>query len=392
METVKVAPKVAAVEIPLYIEMTNKNGFIYKIANHDNPKVCPQSGIIIIEALKRSEIKQPRISFKKLVDPETGITYGIPLGINNTTGEIDFQRIELGDMTQFDCANVSDRKLWTIISRHESMMGSPFQRGVPKFKKVDKNAEASKIISNSKLMVRAVQIAQDMNGVELYDMALNLGLSADHNNNEVLLSNVVEMATKKPAGFLAVYDNTNRNVITVFNRARAVGLIKLDVMSGYTWKDTFPLGTNDTMAIKTIVGNPALLMNMDLESKQRSNFYTKNATPEDLAAVKLNKEQYNKNEGPKADDGFMTDKDINVKIQELEVERERSKTLNDKMQAFLDQQDKIAQTVVTPIDYDSYKIYTIDELKDKALEAGFALAKTVEDRKALIREIVKRKK
>ena len=263
MET-KPAEKATVAELPLYIEVANKNGFLYKIANYDNPKVCPQSGIIIIEALKRDNFKQPRISFKKVLDPATGITYGIHIGTDNKTGELEFQRITLGDVVQFDCSNVNDRKLWCTISRHESLMGSPFQRGIPKFKTVDKNKEAVKVISNAQSMVRAISIAQEMAGVELYDMAINLGLSADHNDVGLLLASVIEMAAKKPDGFLAVYDNINRNVITVFNRARAVGLIKLDPTNGYIWKDTYPLGTNETMAIKTIVSNVTLLMNMDL--------------------------------------------------------------------------------------------------------------------------------
>ena len=371
-----------------YTLRTNKNGFEYKIANSDHPDVCPQSGIIIIEALKRSQIKQPRVTFTKVLDPQSGITYGIPLTINKD-GDLIFKRIVLGEMVQFDMANPLDRQMWTVISHHECVKGSPFQRGIPLFKKVDKNAESNKIISSAKEMVRAVKIAQEMTGIELYDMAVNLGLSPEHNNEGILMSSVIEMATKKPEGFLTVYDNVNRNVITVFNRAKAVGLIKLDVANGYTWKDTHPLGTNDVLAIKTIMSNPTLLTTMDMESKQRSNYYKKNATKEQLEAISLNKDQYN-NPSVKEDPGFLSDNVIKEKMSKLDAETERSKLLNDRLEKMLaSQEDK--EKAPKP-DYSEYKKLTTEELQTMAFDLGFALAKTVTDRKVLTLEIVKRKK
>jgi hypothetical protein len=382
--------------VPLYNVLTNKNGFEYKVANPDHPSVCPQTGIIIIEALKRNQLKQPRISFKKLLDPETGITYGIPMGIDNKTGELEFQRINLGDVVQFDLANSNDRKLWTVISRHESMMGSPFSRGIPKFKTVDKNKEADNVIMSSKSLVRAIQIASDMAGVELYDMAINMGLNPEHNNPALLMASVLEMAQKSPDGFLRVYDNTNRNVITVFNRARAMGLIKLDVASGFVWKDSYPLGANETLAIKTIVGNSTLLMQMDVESKQRSNYYKKHATKDQMDAVLLNKADLEANQKKTYQEtDFVSAHDVKRVMNELDAEKQRTKELNDRMEAFLASQQNKPAEATTPIEkaiYDEFKSKKTSELQEEAFGLGYALARTTEDRELLMKKILKLRK
>jgi hypothetical protein len=391
METVKKTE-----EKELFTVFKNKNGFEFKVADWNNSQICPQRGIVIIEALKRNQLKQPRITFKKVLDADTGMTYGIPLGIDEKTGELMFQRIILGDVTQFDLANINDRKLWTVISRHESLLGSPFQSGKPLFKKIDKDAEANRIIKTAKARRRASQIAEELKGTELYDMAINLGLNAEQNNLSTLLASVIEKAEKDPESFLNVYDNTNRNVITVFNRARAVGLIKLDVTNGYVWKDTYPLGANDALAIKTIVGNPQLLINMDLESKQRSTFFKTNATPEQMSPIKLNENQTGFANRPEREkDGYLSDKEIDIKLKSLE-EKEKSldvksrmldeqldkaSALNNKLESLIDKHENPEEDL-------SEK--TLEDLQTLAFNLGFAPARATTDIEKLIKEIKKR--
>jgi len=385
-----------AEEMPLFTKMIDGNNFEYKIVNFENPKVCQQTGIILIEALKRSQIKQPRISFSRVTDPETGVVFGIPLGTEKETGELKFDRIVLTDMMQFDLSIPRDRKLWCVISHHPCMMGSPFQSGTPKYKQIDKDKEANKIIRMSKARRRASEIAENMIGAELYDMATNLGVSSEHNNLNTLLAAVIEKAEKEPNEFLDIYDNANRNVLTAFNRARATGLITLDVTNGYMWKDTYALGSTEAMAVKKLIENPTLLMNMDLESKQRSQFFKQHATEEQKQPIQLNPGQGEtaRNQEQK-DKGFVLDKDLDEKLNKLdkltkEVEEEKVKTkaLNDKLEAFLESNKKpeMVESVVNLHDY------SLEKLQNMAFEIGFALAKTTTNKKLLIQKIEDHKK
>lgn len=384
--------------IPLYTEVKNNLGFTHRIANPDSPEICPQKGIVIIEALKRNNLKQPRVAFSRVTDPVSGITFGIPLGNDQKTGEVIFQRIVLGDTLQFDLANPVDRKLWTVISRHQSMLGSPYQSGIPKYKIVDKESEATRILTTAKWRRRATQIAEDMKGVELYDMAVNLGLSTERNSVNTLLASIVEKAEKDPKGFLDIYDNANRNVITVFNRCLATGLIKSDPNNGYVWKDTHPLGGNDTQAIKSMINNVSLLMQMDFESKQRSTFYKNNASEDDMKPIKLSDNQGKAAEKMEPrESGFVSDELVNRKLAEfdannkkmlammdaLEAERQKTQVLNEKLA------NKIKEDT---IDEETYEGVPVDKLQLLAFNAGWTMAKQCEDREQLIKEIRKRAK
>src|SRR3970040_454974 len=119
MEQVKVKPGQGLVEVEVeqFIAMVDGNQYKYLVANPNHPSNCPQKGIIRIEAIRRSNIKQPRYSFSKIFDEGTGVTYGVPTGIDKATGNLNFKRIIVGEVSEYNCSNPTDRALWCAISR-----------------------------------------------------------------------------------------------------------------------------------------------------------------------------------------------------------------------------------------------------------------------------------
>lgn len=270
METLEKTKK----EIPLYSIQEDGDGFEFKISNSNNPKVVAQKGVIRIEAIRRSNIKMPRTSFSKVTDPKTGITYGIPVGIDPKSKQLKFQRIIIGEVNEYDLSNPSDRAIWNVISRSPFLVGSPFQSGKPLYKKEDKEADALLVLKKANSLTKAVEIAKETNGLELFDLAIMFGLNPDHSSPTVLQSLLIQKAQDDPIDFCERYDNTNRAVLSILKRCIATGLVKSSVDQGWMWKGTHPLGMTEAAAVGYISKNPALAHQMDVESKQKSNSIT----------------------------------------------------------------------------------------------------------------------
>lgn len=369
-------------ELPLFHKMVDGKNYEWKIANVENPKIVAQSGIVQIEVIRKSNIKSPRVSFSKITDPSTGITYGLPRGIDKKTGDLKFDRIILGEIMQFDLANIVDRRLWMVICRHQCMEGSPYASGKPLYRIYDKDAEATKIIKQSKAKRRASAIAEDLTGADLYDMANNLGLSAEHNSFNVLVAEVIKKAEIDPDGFLAIWDNAQRPILTVFNRCRVVGLIESDVLNGYMWKKNYPLGLSEAAAVKTMSNNPQLLVTMDMESKQRSEAFKKHATEKQREIIEVGsvspittvKEQE-----------FLTNEEVAKQLNEIKgVKNDLNAELEEVLK--LKAQLKEAVAAIPP-----KQEPTLEQLQKKAFDLGMANAHEITNIEELKKEIRARK-
>lgn len=390
METQEIAVKETAKENPLFTVVKDGNGIEHKIANFNNPIVCPQSGIFTIEAIRKGKHKQADVGFTVTRDPESGIIYGILNDVDYKTRELRFRRIRLGDMEQYDCSIASDRAMWCAVSHSLFLEGSPLLgRRKPLYKMHDREEDARRIIRTSKDKRRAAEIAENLVGSDLYDMAINLGKSTEHNSFSVLLAEVIKEAELNPKNFLDIYENSNREIITVFNRCRAVGLIETDLQNGFMWKKSYPLGMSEAAAHATIIKNPQLLMTMDMESKEKDHAFKKYAqkdqlqtiTPKGFSAESQSSE-------------YLTSQEIYNKLKELEVvhsnlavENNRQKELNDKLELFLSKEVKAKKAQSKEVEEES-----VEDLQEEAHSLGFAKARAIEDAGILKAEIAKRKK
>ncbi len=385
MEAVKIkqvetSPEVK--DVPQTIEMVDGNNYKYTISNPNHPSNCPQKGTIRIEAIRRSNIKQPRYSFSKIYDQNTGITYGIPQGIDKATGELKFKRIIVGEVNEFNCSNPNDRAMWNVFSRSERLLGSPFQSGKPLYKKYDSEVIAENIIKDSNKIVRAVQIAADLKGLDFYDMAINLGLSPENQTPTVLLSLVIKKATEQPGEFIEIYENINKPAINVFKRCLVTGLIESTIDQGFIWKKQYPLGMSESAAIASIIKNPALASQMDLESKAKSSSLLNYAKPEELTSTTFGG-GYSESEKNNERSEFLSSED-------LKNEYKKVKDLSNKLESQIEEmkrlKDEKVQVDVSNLPDD------LDTLQEMAFKLGWAGANMCSDVEKLKTEIRARKK
>lgn len=274
-------------ETPLFIEVPDGNGHKHKVCNMEHPDICPRKGHIVVEALRKSKRHETTVSFTNVRDRNTGIIYGIVQGIDTRTKELLFQRINLVDYNEYDLVNMQDAQIWAVVSRYSALEGSPLQYGKPMFKVKNREADAEKIIAKSLERDRASQIVRSLKGLQLGDMCRNLGIPPEHSSYNLMLSQLLETANNDPKKFLEVYDNTNRSILTVINRCKAVGLISYTVMKGHMWRDSLPLGNNEAMMVDYLTKNLQLLATMDVESKGLDNFYKEHAKDETVEDGKV---------------------------------------------------------------------------------------------------------
>lgn len=263
--------------LPLFRIFKDGNNYEYKIANMDNPIICNRKGIVQIESIKKQNSKEPRFSISNVYDRETGIYFGVPLGINNRTKEIIWQRFVIGDARNYDLSNKQDAVEWTIVRRAPWLQGSSFQRGKAHYRMFDKEAEANEVITRMSIRKKAIETAEKMIAIEeQVDMLRNFGKNPLGFSPKMLYAEIIKIAEKSPKEFLDVWANANRPVITVFKRCLQLGMIRFDInKGGYLWKDSLAMGISEQSAIAFFLENKQILNQANIESKQRDVFTKK---------------------------------------------------------------------------------------------------------------------
>lgn len=273
--------------MPMYVLVNDGNNRVHKIVNFDNPEMVEFKGSVIVKSLRTSSRHQPSVTHTVWKDPVTDIIWGIPNGIDPHTKDLKFQPIEINDMKIFELSIAQERKQWAVISKASFWVGSP-NRGAykPSHEIVNVERDAQTKILKANLRSKNHDIISNLSPLQVMDMARNCG-SGDIKNNSsiVVLSELYDWADKHPDEFAKIWYNSNRQVMTVFNRCKATGLVSLDLVNGWMWKKAHPIGNSEPMAIDYMTNNPSLLMSMDNESKAADLAYDKFATAEEKKAA-----------------------------------------------------------------------------------------------------------
>lgn len=258
-------------DIPMYTIFKDGNGYEYRIANMANPLVCPREGIMEIEVLKKTNAREARFAISNTYDPELGVFFGVPLGIDSKTKEIRWQRFVIGDFRTYDLSKHADAVEWAIISRAPWLQGSAYQKGKPWYKKHDKEAEAREIITRSTIRSRAMEIATKMTAIEdMMDMYRNFGKNPEGFSLITLQAEIIKIAERDPKGFVDSWENKNRPIVAVFTRSLATGLISFDInKGGFMWKNSLAMGMTEQSAQQFLFDNKNILNQAELESKQK---------------------------------------------------------------------------------------------------------------------------
>ena len=290
--------------LPLYHIYKDGNGQEFKVANMNNPIICPRKGVIEIECIRKTNSLEPRFSLSNAYDRELDLWFGVPMGIDTRTKEIRWQRFQIGDFKTYNLNKFSDAAEWAVISRAPWLIGSPYQKGKPYFKKHDREADANEIIIKSTIRSKAMEIAGTIKIEEMCDMYRNFGRNPEGFSPNMLKAELIKIAERSPKEFVSLWDNANRSVITIFKRSEALGLITFDInKGGYMWKDSLSMGMTEESAIKFLTENKSIMANADLESKSRDgatksyktlskaeqDFFGEDAKDEDVELIDLRK-------------------------------------------------------------------------------------------------------
>lgn len=257
----------------IFYIMKDGKGMEHKIINLDNPKICPREGVIEIEAFKKQNLERSldyNVKIGTIVDKKTGIIWGIPVGINKTSGDIMFQKITLKTQTYFDRSIEGQAKQCAIVLNSKIVEGSPNlpANSRPTFKVRNKEEQAKKNLDKKALAVQAYEIASKLYGEELRDIARNLGIMPDAYSETVLSSEVVERAFANPDVFMSVWKDPNREFVTILKKACECNIIENNLQIGYLYNG-FNLGKTEGQAVHCLKEKPDLAASIAVQTKAR---------------------------------------------------------------------------------------------------------------------------
>jgi hypothetical protein len=251
-----------------YTIVKDKSGYEFKYVNFNKPGLIKRDGLVEIKQMKQNLTSDGKrkhnqeVRFKRYTDSATGLLWGLHKGVNNSTGNIAHEEIVLeGDML-FDLKNKKDAVLCAIILNSPFVEGSPNQVGRPLYKVFSKEAEAAKSVDKRSLRRKCEDIIESLakqDKVALEEMARNIGVHVEANRyGNMLLDEVYRIMENDPRKFLDIYNNPNREYITIFNRALSKGILKEDFASGTFMYGAIHLGYSKDDAIGHLVNDSSM--------------------------------------------------------------------------------------------------------------------------------------
>lgn len=241
-------------------EVKDGTGYPYKYAILDHECWCPKEGIVEIHKMKNNltaggvQKNNDEVVIKRFKDRETGLLFGMHQGVDDSTKTINHKTVKLDGNMMFDLSIPEDRRQYIIASRGPAIEGSPNQSGKPAYKLYDKQLIASKRIDTRKLRKKAEDIIDSMKHTQLEEMALNIGVNVKANNNpSMLLDEVYRVMEKDPKKFIEIYENKDREIISIFHKAKSLAIIKMDFLNNTYSFGGIPLGIGEAAAIDFLI-------------------------------------------------------------------------------------------------------------------------------------------
>jgi len=247
-------------------------GYGYKYAILDHEMWVPKEGIVEIRRLKNNLTlagtpkNDDEVIIKRYMDRPTGLLIGLHTGVNDRTKTINHNYVKLEGSMMFDLSIPADRRLYIIAMRSPMVEGSPNQSGKPVYKLYDKQIIASKNIDKRKLRQKTETIIESLKHDQLEEMARNIGVNVEANRNpSMLLEEVYRISENDPRKFIEIFENPNREYITIFHRARAKNIITLDFASNTFMYGGIVLGHSQDAAINFLTESQGIASAMKIQ-------------------------------------------------------------------------------------------------------------------------------
>lgn len=270
MTTTKETEGLKVAGIP-YFEMEDGMGMKHRIVDTDRYEL-PTQGQLVFECTKRGErVIENSYQIGMTLDQGSGVSFGIPIGIDPRSKQIKWMPIPIRSLMVFDLSLPNDRKKAIMLQRSNLCEGSPNLSQNMKLHVLrlhDSEKAAQNDIKRVMDGQRAVSIAMGLFGEELLNTARNLGIAIESTSVGVLTAEVLKAAEKRPAEFLAIHENPHREKITILKRCIDTGIINHDAFAGYTYLGR-PVGHNEPEFIEYLIKHPDLIMTFDMKSKEK---------------------------------------------------------------------------------------------------------------------------
>lgn len=234
-------------------------------------KIQKKGGFIEVAPLIPNKFES--FSFRMYRDKK-GVYFGIPIGKDKDTGRAVFKKINLSGHRQYNTELKDDLLEAIIVKNHPYCLGSPNAKGKPMWKVVDTEKDAETDLVKFKSASKALDIALELEGDELVDFARMMGVSPDTNSITVVQKMLAEKAQKNPKEFLDFWNSDTREVVQVFERAKATGLITFSSDAGFVYKDGERFGMTQQAVVATLLGNKSLMNVIHIESSRLSEANT----------------------------------------------------------------------------------------------------------------------
>lgn len=241
-----------------------------------------RTGIVKIVAIGKKKrnvkgeiIDDLSVSQKFFQDYRTGIFYGIPVGINELTGEYTWKRLRLFDGKIYNLSDEADAKEWHVVQHWPIIKDSIMDtRGIAQFKIEDMDNEAEAYLADYEKARAAKDYVMDLSEKEMMDFALAFNIDIKNNSSKVVKKMLLEIAERKTAegkNLMAekIENKKDLAVLIAFRRAKFNGLIT-ETVAGLAYKNSLPLGASEYQAIEYLKKNPTLFNSIDAETKSIS--------------------------------------------------------------------------------------------------------------------------
>lgn len=238
----------------------------YWIPDLEDERVLPKkNGVISLVPVNPKKFQQT--SFRSYYETSTGIMWGQPTGAFKRDGTPEFRRILISRQKTFDLSVPSERKDWAIMQHWENIQGTRNANRKAVLKIHDEEREAEIEYNSIENTLKAMDIVTSMNASELRDFARVLSIPTVGASDKVVKTRVAMVAKDKPKFFMEQYNNENRGIVEIIQRAKSVNVIQDVVGKGLLYDGSLYLGASVEEAVATLAGDTRLLNIIDQRSK-----------------------------------------------------------------------------------------------------------------------------
>ena len=262
--------------VPIYKILKDGNGTEWKVLNLENEKYCKRFGLVELEPMRQNWAAgktalrhSANASFKVIRDAELDVLVGIPTGIDPKTKQITWQKIIVEDGETLDLSIPQQALLWACFKRGPYFIDSPNFNNNTKsaYKALDKEKSAEAYLLQRRTKKKATEIAEDLVGSELENYGRNFGFDIKMLSPTALHVEVIKYAEAKPEEFMKVHNSDTRAELTVFNKAKEMGVINESFDTGITYNG-ITLGFNEPEVLKYLKDHPTTLTSIDALSRR----------------------------------------------------------------------------------------------------------------------------